>query len=170
MADEAPGVMYRISELYRKGYSPKQIKDKYGYSPRTVGQVDEEFIKPEGLPEGEQRDSRTLLRKAVLVSMGVATVVVTSGRLAAIDKESGRAIRRDTDNVDALDFLASISQCFGPSKWCKPKWQRHPPFARHCYLIRSCEWRGGAPPSTGGLKTILYAYQPVCPYGYRLID
>jgi len=49
--EEDPGVMDRIRGLYRQNYTPKQIKDKFGYSPRTVDQVGAEFIKPEGQPQ-----------------------------------------------------------------------------------------------------------------------
>jgi len=47
-SDEDPGVMDRIRQLMRQDYTPKQIKEKFDYSPRTVDQVATEFIKPEG--------------------------------------------------------------------------------------------------------------------------
>lgn len=63
-AEEAPGVMDRIRELYRKGYSPKKIKDVFGYHPRTVDQVGEEFIEPDAVHEDERHDGFPVTRKS----------------------------------------------------------------------------------------------------------
>jgi len=57
-SDEDPGVMERIRILLRKKYTPRQIKESYGYSPRTVDQVAEEFIEPEGKGEGGEHNDR----------------------------------------------------------------------------------------------------------------
>ena len=54
--EDDPGVMERIRSLLSKHYSPKQIKEKYGYAPRTVDQVAEEFIEPEGKGGDNGRD------------------------------------------------------------------------------------------------------------------
>jgi hypothetical protein len=64
LAEEDPGVMDRIRALFRKGRSPKQIKEQFGYSPRTVDQVADEFIEPDAVPEGEKHDGFPVTRKA----------------------------------------------------------------------------------------------------------
>jgi len=48
--DEEPGVMESIRDLIRQGYTPKQVKEQFGYARRTVDQVAAEFIEPEGKP------------------------------------------------------------------------------------------------------------------------
>ena len=50
ISSEGPGVMESIRDLMRQGYTPKQVKDQFGYSRRTVDQVAAEFIEPEGKP------------------------------------------------------------------------------------------------------------------------
>ena len=45
-----PGVMESIRDLMRQGYTPKQVKERFGYARRTVDQVAAEFIEPEGKP------------------------------------------------------------------------------------------------------------------------
>jgi hypothetical protein len=62
--EEDPGVMDRIRELSRKGYSPKQIKELFGYNPRTVDQVGEEFIEPDVVPEKEKHNGFPVTRKS----------------------------------------------------------------------------------------------------------
>lgn len=46
-----PGVMDSIRDLMRQGYTPKQVKERFGYARRTVDQVAAEFIEPEGKTE-----------------------------------------------------------------------------------------------------------------------
>ena len=50
ISGEAPGVMESIRDLMRQGYTPKQVKEHFGYARRTVDQVAAEFIEPEGKP------------------------------------------------------------------------------------------------------------------------
>ncbi len=45
-----PGIMESIRNLMRQGYTPKQVKEQFGYARRTVDQVAAEFIEPEGKP------------------------------------------------------------------------------------------------------------------------
>lgn len=45
-----PGVMESIRDLMRQGYTPKQVKEQFGYARRTVDQVAAEFVEPEGKP------------------------------------------------------------------------------------------------------------------------
>jgi len=59
-SENDPGVMERIRILFRQKYTPKQIKEQFGYAPRTVDQVALEFIKPEGLSEEEEQDKAGL--------------------------------------------------------------------------------------------------------------
>jgi len=47
---EDPGVMESIRDLMRQGFTPKQVKERFGYTRRTVDQVAAEFIEPEGKP------------------------------------------------------------------------------------------------------------------------
>jgi hypothetical protein len=42
--------MENIRSLMRQGYTPKQVKEQFGYARRTVDQVAAEFIEPEGKP------------------------------------------------------------------------------------------------------------------------
>jgi hypothetical protein len=50
ISSEDPGVMESIRDLMRQGYTPKQVKERFGYARRTVDQVAAEFIEPEGKP------------------------------------------------------------------------------------------------------------------------
>ncbi len=50
ITDEEPGVMESIRDLMRQGFTPKQVKEQFGYARRTVDQVAAEFVEPEGKP------------------------------------------------------------------------------------------------------------------------
>jgi len=50
LSGEDPGVMKNIRDLMSQGYTPKQVKEQFGYARRTVDQVAAEFIEPEGKP------------------------------------------------------------------------------------------------------------------------
>ncbi len=50
LAGDDPGVMENIRSLMRQGYTPKQVKERFGYARRTVDQVAAQFIEPEGKP------------------------------------------------------------------------------------------------------------------------
>jgi len=54
---EDPGVMESIRDLMRQGYTPKQVKERFGYARRTVDQVAAEFIEPEGKVEGDDKEA-----------------------------------------------------------------------------------------------------------------
>ncbi len=51
-----PGVRENIRSLMRQGYTPKQVKEQFGYARRTVDQVAAEFIEPEGKPNDTTGD------------------------------------------------------------------------------------------------------------------
>ncbi len=57
VSGEDPGVMENIRDLMRQGYTPKQVKDQFGYARRTVDQVAADFITPEGKPNDSDRES-----------------------------------------------------------------------------------------------------------------
>lgn len=50
LSSDDPGVMENIRSLMRQGYTPKQVKEQFGYARRTVDQVAADFIEPEGKP------------------------------------------------------------------------------------------------------------------------
>lgn len=65
-SEDDPGVMDRIRALMREGRSPKQIKEQFGYHPRTVDDVAKEFIEPDAIPEPEEEkhDGFPITRKS----------------------------------------------------------------------------------------------------------
>lgn len=62
-SEEEPGVMDSIRALMHEGYGPKQIKENFGYHPRTVDDVAKESIEPDAMPEREKHDGFPLTRK-----------------------------------------------------------------------------------------------------------
>lgn len=71
--DGEPGKMESIRNLLRQGYSPRQIKEAFGYAASTVDQVVAGFIEPEGRASREGRDDGL----PVVLKKGQGTEVVT---------------------------------------------------------------------------------------------
>lgn len=93
-SDDEPGVMERIRDLLRQKYTPKQIKEQFGYAPRTVDQVAKDFIKPEGLPEEEKGES-------------VLPLVLKNGKGEVISPEAVYRQLVESDGIDGeRDFRA----------------------------------------------------------------
>ncbi|MDD5501447.1 MAG: C2H2-type zinc finger protein [Candidatus Omnitrophica bacterium] len=57
LSGDDPGVMENIRALMRRGYTPKQVKEQFGYARRTVDQVAAESIEPEGKPNDSNSES-----------------------------------------------------------------------------------------------------------------
>ena len=95
-SQDEPGIMDRIRALVRQKYTPKQIKEQFGYAPRTVDDVAREFIKPEGLPEEKEEEESGLL-----------PVILKDGKGEVISPEAVYQRFVAADGVDgARDFNA----------------------------------------------------------------
>ena len=95
-SQDEPGIMERIRALFRQKYTPKQIKEQFGYAPRTVDDVAREFIKPEGLPEEKEEEESGLL-----------PVILKDGKGEVISPEAVYQRFVAADGVDgARDFNA----------------------------------------------------------------
>lgn len=78
LSSDAPGVMENIRALMRQGYTPKQVKEEFGYARRTVDQVGAEFIRPEGSPRDDGGDNKDAEMSLPVTIKGTETVTPES--------------------------------------------------------------------------------------------
>jgi hypothetical protein len=111
--EDDPGVMERIRILMGQNYTPRQIKDTFGYAPRTVDQVAAEFIKPEGLPQVEEEAAEAGLPIKLKDGKGeILSPEAVYYRLVASDGIDGerdfRALMRWAASIEMVQRMTQI--------------------------------------------------------------